>query len=169
VFSKGSDDATVTIVEFTDFECPFCERYYTDTYGQIISDYVDTGKVKYIYRDLPLPFHANAENAAVAVRCAAREGKFEEMHNMIFENQSSWAEEADANKTFVSYGTKLGIAAGTMQSCMSDESVLTEVQADNQLASTLGANGTPTFIVNGTLLVGAQPYAAFQAAIEAEL
>lgn len=163
---KGSENAPVTIVEFTDYQCPFCARSYEDTYLQIMSDYVDTGKVRYILRDLPLPFHPNAEDAAVAARCAGEQGKFFEMHGLIFEGQTDWEGLADAKSTFATYADQLGV---NIRSCQGDDSILTAVQDDLALANSVGATGTPTFFINGELLVGAQPYASFQQVIDEQL
>ncbi|NOZ81244.1 MAG: thioredoxin domain-containing protein [DPANN group archaeon] len=86
---KGSPDAKVTIVEFSDYQCPYCERFYSQTLGQIEKNYIDTGKVKLVYRDFPLSFHPHAEKAAEAAECAGEQGKYWEMHNKLFDNQES--------------------------------------------------------------------------------
>lgn len=166
-YAFGEDNAPVTIVEFTDYQCPFCQRAFQQTYPQLVSDYVDSGKARYLIRDLPLTgLHPNAEDAAVAARCAGKEGKYLEMHDMLFENQQAWEGLSDAAATFAQYGDSLGI---NIRSCQNDTSVLDAVQADEQLAASLGATGTPTFFINGQLLVGAQPYASFQQVIEEQL
>lgn len=163
---KGSESAPVTIVEFTDYQCPFCARSYEDIFSQIMSDYIDTGKVRYILRDLPLPFHPNAENAAIAVRCAGEQDKYFEMYGLIFEGQADWEGLADAKPTFATYGDQLGI---NIRPCQGDDSILTAVQDDLTLANSVGATGTPTFFINGEFLVGAQPYANFQRVIDEQL
>lgn len=168
-YSFGDENAPVVLVEYTDYQCPFCQRYVNDTYGKIKENYVDTGKVRYVVRDLPLPFHANAEGAAVAARCAASQGRYLEMHDKLFATQSEWEELADATKTFVGYAGELGMNTQTFASCMEDESVVDAVQADADLASELGATGTPTFAINGQLLVGAQPYVSFESLIDSLL
>jgi len=169
VYVYGEDSAPVTIVEFTDYECPFCARYIEDAYSDIKTNYIDTGKVRYIVRDLPLPFHANAELAAASARCAVNDGKYEAMHDMLFAKQAVWAAETDATETFVTYATGMGMNANSFRTCLTSDDVVAAVKADSALAATVGASGTPTFFVNGTALVGAQPYAAFEAMIEAEL
>lgn len=168
VFKLGEESAPIKMVEFTDYQCPFCSRYVSDTFDQIKSNYIDTGKVEYIVRDLPLSFHEHAELAAVAVRCAARDGKGAELHDKLFANQEDWSELADATDTFVSYAREVGVGS-SFASCLSDESVKAAVQADLDLATSVGANGTPTFFINGQMVVGAQPYAAFETVIEGML
>lgn len=157
-FAVGDENAPVTIVEFTDYQCPFCKRYFDDTYSTLISQYVDTGNARYVMRDLPLSFHPNAEPAAVAARCAGRSGKYLEMHDLLFETQDEWSSLSDATDKFIEYGNDLGV---DISSCMSDEDVIAAVRDDAALASTVGATGTPTFIINGEVLVGAQPTATF--------
>lgn len=88
--AQGKDNAKVTIVEFSDFQCPYCESFFTTTYAQIKKDYVDTGKVKVFYRHYPLPFHANAQIAAEAAECANEQGKFWDFHDILFKNQKQW-------------------------------------------------------------------------------
>lgn len=168
-YGFGEVEAPVKIVEFTDYECPFCARFVEQTYEQIKTKYVDSGKVRYIVRDLPLPFHQNAELAAVAARCAAKDGKYLEMHDKLFEMQEEWSQESSAESTFVSYAGELGLSTAGFESCLADEAVITKVQNDAELAAQIGASGTPTFIINGKLIVGAQPYNAFEAVIEDEL
>lgn len=165
-YAMGDENAPVTLVEFTDYQCPFCKRYYDQTYAQLVSDYVDSGQVRYLVRDLPLSFHPNAEPAAVAARCAGQQGKYIEMHDLLFQNQDEWSTLSDATDTFVGYGNQIGV---NISSCMNDESVVSAVREDATLASTVGATGTPTFIINGKILVGAQPTSSFVSLIEGEL
>ncbi len=87
----GSANATITLIEFTDYQCPFCSRHYNQTYNQIKKDYIDTGKVKFYLRDFPLNFHPNAQKAAEAARCAGDQGKYWEMHDELFSKQSEWS------------------------------------------------------------------------------
>ena len=161
---KGDKNAPVTIIEFSDFQCPFCGRFFTETLGQIQKNYIDTGKVKLVYRDLPLSFHPEAEPTAIAAECADEQGKFWEFRDVVFTNQdvlsdamrSRWAED-------------IGLDINKFKSCLADPKTKKEVQADNADATKYGASGTPTFFVNGIRLVGAQPYAAFEKLIEEEL
>ncbi|PJF38539.1 MAG: thioredoxin, partial [Phototrophicales bacterium] len=165
---KGNKDAKVVMVEFTDYECPFCARYFSDSYKSIVEKYVDTNKIAYINRDLPLSFHKSAESAALAARCAGDQGKYYEMHDLLFENQTEWTT-GDARDAFVKYAGDLGLNTAEFESCYDNGKFVEEIKADAALASSVGANGTPTFFINGEKLVGAQPIATFEQAIEAAL
>ncbi len=163
---KGKKDAPVTIVEFTDYQCPFCNRYVNEAYPEIIKNYVDKGKVRYILRNLPLPFHKYSKEAAIAAYCAGKQGKYWEMHDKLFSNQKEWETSSDAKKMFAKYGDQLGI---NIRSCQDDKGVKEAVGKDLELAKKIGADGTPTFFINGQKLVGAQPYSAFKSMIDEAL
>lgn len=165
---KGSRDAKVTIVEFSDYQCPFCARYISETFPQINEEYIDTGKVRYMLRDLPLPFHSNANVSAQAARCAGDQGKYWEMHDVLFEKQDEWSS-GDPKETFAKYAGDLGLNTSSFSGCLSDEKYKEEVDRDGSLAQGLGVRGTPGFFINGKLLIGAQPFSAFEQVIEAEL
>ncbi|MFC1654061.1 DsbA family protein [Patescibacteria group bacterium] len=167
-YAFGDENAPVTLVEFTDFECPFCKRYTDETFVQIVENYVDTGKVRYIMRDLPLSFHPNAKPAALAARCAGDQGKYKEMHSLLFENQDKWSV-GDSGEKFASYAVELGLNTTDFSSCVESDKFAEAIDADLELAAKVGASGTPSFFVNGTSLVGAQPYAAFEKLIEESL
>lgn len=162
----GEEDAPVTMVEFTDYQCPFCARYFEDTYGQVMENYVETGQVRYLTRDLPLSFHQNAEDAALAARCAGDQDAYMAMHDALFENQDGWSNASDPQEQFVSYAQELGLNTGSFTSCYENGTYTEAIQEDLALAREVGATGTPTFFINGTKLVGAQPYTAFEAEIE---
>ncbi|HLC89152.1 MAG TPA: thioredoxin domain-containing protein, partial [Candidatus Nanoarchaeia archaeon] len=109
---KGKEDAPVTIVEFSDYECPFCARFYTDTFGQLKAKYIDTGKVKFVYRDFPLSFHQNAQKAAEAAECAGEQNKYYEMHNKLFEGGVQGGTAA-----FKGYAQEIGLDTSKFNSC----------------------------------------------------
>lgn len=160
----GDADAKVTIVEFSDYECPFCGRYFTQTYPQLKKDYVDTGKVKIVFRDYPLPFHSNAQKAAEAAECADDQGKFWEMHNKLFSNQQA-LDVASLKK----YAGELALDQTKFDECLDSGKYESEVQNDLSQGGSYGVSGTPSFFVNGIMLVGAQPYSEFKKLIDAEL
>jgi protein-disulfide isomerase len=160
----GDPNAPVTIVEFSDFQCPFCARFYTDTYPSIKSQYVDTGKANIVYRHLPLPFHPEAQPAAEASMCAAEQGKFWEFHDKIFQNQAIMSA---AN--YKAWAAELGLNTGQFNSCVDSREYQDYVEADYAAASAAGVSGTPSFVINGELVVGAQPTAVFQQAIDSKL
>src|SRR5574341_1503271 len=171
---KGSEDAEVTIIEFSDFECPFCGRFYSQTLPQILRDYVDTGKVNLIFKDFPLPFHPSATKAAIAAECAKEQGKFWEMHDKIFDGQQSWANQGPSISVplFKQYAKDLGLNS-KFDSCLDSDKYAKEVQEDTAEAGSY-VSGTPSFFIGNqktgyTLLVGAQPFPAFQQAIEEKL
>jgi protein-disulfide isomerase len=161
---KGDPDAPVTIIEFSDFECPFCARFYTDTLGQIQSEYIDTGKVKLVYRDFPLSFHPNAQKAAEAAECAAEQGKFWEMHDLLFEQGVQ-----GGVTSFKSFASQLGLDTTAFNTCLDTNAMAAEVRADMADGTAAGIRGTPGFVVNGQVISGAQPFSVFQQAIEAQL
>ena len=161
---RGDKNAPVTMVEFSDYECPFCERHFTQTHPQIIKEYVDTGKVKIVFRDFPLPFHPNAQKAAEAAECAGEQDKYWEMHDKLFQNQSALG--IDKLKQ---YAKDLGLDASKFNQCLDSGAMASEVKKDAEDGSAVGINGTPGFIINGTLVSGAQPFSAFKTVIDAAL
>lgn len=169
----GKDNAPVTIVEFTDYQCPFCARHFTTAYKTIKEKYVDTGKVKIVLRDQALPFHANAKPAANAVRCAIQQnkGKLEAMHDELFAKQTEWSElSADqAAAKFGEYATAIGLNGNNLTACVKEGRFNKEVEADMALGSQVGASGTPTFFIEGKAVVGAQDISVFETEIEAAL
>jgi protein-disulfide isomerase len=167
--SWGDESAPVTMVEFTDYQCPFCARHFTDTAGLIDADYIDTGKVRYLVRDLPLPFHPNAQPAAEAARCAGDQGKYRAYHDLLFEKQDAWINLPDPATTLKGYASQLGLNAGEFATCYDSGKYAAAVEGDAALAAQVGATGTPTFIINGQVVVGAQAYAVFQSTIDEAL
>lgn len=177
----GDDDAPVTIVEFSDFQCPFCRSFYLGAYQQIKSEYVETGKVRLIYRDLPLSFHQDALPAALAAECARAQGGDEvyfAMHDKIFEGQNKLNQEQDPSRVLTveipdeslnQYATELGLDVSKFQSCVTNEEFKDEIAADQADAQKAGIDGTPGFIINGKVISGAQPFSTFQQVIEAAL
>lgn len=164
---QGNEDAPVTIVEFSDFECPFCGNFYRDSLPQIISEYIDTGKAKLYYRHLPLSFHPQARPAALASECANEQDSFWEYHDILFDNSSTIGTATTAK--YVEWAKDLGLNTSQFETCLTSEKYAENVDGDTAAAGAAGASGTPTFYINGQQLVGAQPFASFQAIIDAEL
>jgi protein-disulfide isomerase len=165
----GDPDAPVTIVEYTDYQCPFCARHAQQTFGQIADELIESGQVRYVFKALPLDqIHPQAALAAEAARCAGAQeaDKFVAMHDRLFEEQRSWSGQADAADLFVSYADDLGLDGGDFTACLESGQFQAAVQADALEARDLGFNGTPAFLINGQPLVGAQPYEVFEQAIE---
>lgn len=166
--SQGEETAPVILVEFTDYQCPFCKRAFEQTWPAILKDYIDTGKVRYLVRDLPLSIHPNAPAAALAARCAGEQGKYWPMHDAIFTNQDEWAN-GKVDELMKQYARAAGVNPSQFNGCYDGEKYKAVIEADAALAAQLGATGTPTFFINGRSLVGAQPIASFRAVIEEEL
>lgn len=161
--SFGSADAEITIIEFSDYECPYCRRWHQDTWPQIKEIYGD--KVRLIYRDFPLEsIHPNATPAAEAANCAGEQDRYEEFNEMLFTRDNPL--NAD---TFESYAVEVGLDLASFQQCVSERRYQDEVQADLAYASELGVRSTPTFFVNGLAVVGAQPFEVFQQIIDLEM
>jgi|SRR3989344_7285408 len=163
---EGSPDAPVTIVEFSDYECPFCGKFYTETYGQLKKDYIDTGKVKLVFRDFPLSFHPTAMPAALAAQCVYDASGndndvYFEYHNKLFENQQSLTDE-----NLKKWASDLGY---DISDCLDNKEFESEVNKDLADGQAYGVSGTPAFFVNGELIEGAVPYANFKQVIDAQL
>lgn len=165
----GDSDAPVTIVEFSDFQCPYCQRFYQNTMPQLISEYVDTGKVKIVYRDFPLGAHPQAPAAAQASECADDQDSYWDMHDMLFAKMSEWSGSPTAIDSFKAYASDLGLNTAKFNDCLDTEQYATEITDDLNAGRQAGVSGTPTFFINGRKLVGAQPFSAFQTIIEEEL
>ena len=167
----GDKDASVLMIEFSDYQCPFCRSFWRDTLPLIKSEYIDTGKVKFVYRDFPLNLHPGAMPAAQASECAEEQGKFWEMHDKIFieqEKQGSGTIQFGAND-LKRWAGELGLNAGEFNSCLDSGKYLEEVNKDLQDGQVSGVNGTPGFFINGRLVVGAQAFSVFKAIIDEEL
>ena len=164
----GRDDAPVTMVEFADYQCPFCRKFHSETFVQLKKNYIDTGKLRYISRDLPLEFHPNAPGAAVAARCAGEQHKFWEMRDLMMANS------AHLSLDFLTkYGAQINLEMTTFRACLNDNKYASAIQKDIADADALGIRGTPSFVVGrsgedrieGVRIVGAASYAAFETAI----
>jgi protein-disulfide isomerase len=169
--AMGKQDAPVTMIEFSDFQCPFCKRHFDDTFHQIEQEYVTTGKVRYVYKHYPLDFHENAKPAALASECANEQGKFWEYHDVLFEKQTEW-ETQDANATsFKRYATDLGLNADSFNSCLDSKKYEQKVEKELQEGSTYGVSGTPAFYIGNekqgyTQIEGAQPFSTIKRTID---
>ena len=160
----GPANAKVTIVEFSDFQCPFCERFFTYTYPLIKQKYGD--KVRFVFRNFPLTqIHPQAEISALAAECANEQGKFWEYHDMLFGNQQDLSHDA-----LIRYATQVKVGnVNQFQTCVDNKKYMSTIEADFNDGSGYSVSGTPTFFINGNMLVGAQPYDVFEKAIDQEL
>ncbi len=173
----GNPDAPITIVEFSDFQCPFCARFHTQTLPLIIEEYIEQGKVKLVFRDFPIQsIHPNALPASVAAECANEQNKFKEMHDVLFENQNEWnkLETVDALSLFNQYATEIKLDEEQFDSCLSSGKYIPEIKKDLDDGRDYGVSGTPGFFIgNDELgyveLKGAQPFESFKKIIDAQL
>jgi protein-disulfide isomerase len=168
-WALGAKDAKVMIEEFGDMQCPFCGSYFTDTFSKIFTDYISTGKVKYVFYNFPLSFHLESRNAAMAALCAGDQDKYWQMHAMILDKQSEWSTKDYDSKPFDGYAKSIGLNMDTFDSCMSTSKFSSQIDKDIAVADKKSVNGTPTFYVNGKVLEGAQPYEVFSAEIDSAL
>ena len=175
--SKGEPGAKLVVVEFSDFECPFCLEYFKTIYSQVIEGYVKTGKVRYVFADFPgESIHPHALKAAEAGRCGNEQGKFWEMHDQLFMHQRDLATTGIQDAAHAA-----GLNQAQFESCLNSGKYTPKIRAAEEATAKMGVNGTPAFLI-GTpdpadpskiklvrALVGAQPFAAFQQAIDSSL
>jgi protein-disulfide isomerase len=169
----GKKDAKVTLIEFSDFQCPFCGRHVRDTVPQLESEYIKTGKVKYVFKDFPLEsIHKNAFGAAEAAECAGDQGKYWEMHDKLFANQT-----ALTTDDLVKYAGELNLNKAKFEKCLSSGTFASKVRESVSEGQKAGVTGTPAFFLainegndssvkTSKRITGAQPYANFKAAID---
>ncbi len=167
----GSANAPVTLVEFSDFQCPYCQKFYNEAYAQIKTDYVDTGKVKIVFKHFPLNGHPFAQKASEAAECARTLGgdaKFWMLHDKMFDNQS-----AIDVPDLKNYAKEIGLNETQFNACLDNGDSAAKVLADYTSGTAIGVSGTPSFVIgsgeNGIPLAGALPFASFKSAIDAAL
>lgn len=167
----GNEKAEVTVIEFSDFECPFCRSFWRDTLPQLKKEYIDTGKIKFVYRDYPLSFHLGAVPAAEGAECARDQSKFWELHDKIFQEQDKQGQGTiQFTKTdVVKWAGQIGLNMTKFNQCLDSGEYKAEVEKDVADGTAVGVSGTPTTFINGRSLVGAQPYSSFKAIIDEEL
>lgn len=165
----GDPNAKITMVEFTDYQCPFCSKYSTATFLQIKKEYIDTGKVFYAFKDFPLGFHPHAAVASEVANCAGDQDKYLEMHDKIFIGQGDWSGEESVRDIFIGYAKKIGLDTKEFISCLDSGKYVEEIKEDIQQSVSVGVRGTPSFLINGNLFVGAQPFDSFKQAIDSQL
>ncbi|AJM91591.1 DsbA family protein [Nitrosopumilus piranensis] len=174
---KGNPDAPITIIEFSDFQCPFCAKFHETTLPQLEQNYIQTGKVNFVYRDFPIQgIHPNAAPAALASECADDQGRFWEMHDMIFEGQQVWKDLPISQSValYKQYALELGLDSSEFDSCLESGKHIEEIQNDLNDGRMYGVSGTPGFFVGNTdigftPITGAQPYSTFQRVIDSQL
>lgn len=167
----GSGDAPLTLIEFSDYQCPFCARFAEDQMVRLKRDFIDTGKVKFVYRDFPLPSHQNAMIAAQAAHCADDQGKYWEMNEALFANQRDLA-----NINVIA--AKVGLNILDLNSCINAEKYTKDIRYSLSEGREIGVSGTPSFVlgksafngvIKGDIIVGAEPYEILKERIESML
>lgn len=168
---KGRADARLTLIEFSDFQCPYCARFYSETLPLIEKEFIQTGKVRMVYRDFPLAqVHPEAQKAAEAAQCAGEQGKYWQMHDKLFDNQK-----ALGLARIKKYARELGLSGNRFDECLDSDRYREEVQKDLRDGQAAGVQGTPSFFlgrtqqgknINGIIIRGARPYIAFKQAFE---
>lgn len=169
---KGSPDAPVTIIEYSEYQCPFCARFMQETLPLIEENYIATGKVRLIFRNFPV--HQQAVVAAGAAICAQKEDKFWQMHDTLFAQQSEWSGNPDFIALLEGYAQDIGLDVEQFTSCLIPEEGeepewFAKLKRDFEAGQEAGVQGTPSFLINDQLVVGAQPFEEFQKIIEQEL
>jgi protein-disulfide isomerase len=160
--AQGPTDAKVTMVEFVDFECPFCGRFARDTLPRLRREYGD--RIRYVSRQFPLDIHPDAPGAARAAVCAQEQGRYWKLHDLLFAHQ-----EALGKRDLARYAREAGLDMGRYASCVGSAAARAVVEHDLADGRSYGVTGTPAFFINGRLISGAQPYSQFKAALDAAL
>lgn len=178
--AMGDPNAPVKIVEYSDFQCPYCKRFSEDTQGLIIENYVKAGKVYFIYRSMgnwvsdninqsANTLNTESQDAAHASYCAGDENKYWEYHDMLFANWNGENQGAFSRKRLDAFAETLALDTAAFKACMDSDKYMDQVKQDSVDGLQAGVNGTPSFVINGKLVEGAQPFSVFQQEIEAAL
>jgi protein-disulfide isomerase len=168
-YSLGRADAPLTMVEFTDYQCPYCRAFQAQTFAELKKNYIDTGKLRFIVRDLPLEFHSSARPAAEAAHCAAEQGKFWEMHHALLTGSDPLPGGGIDKRA-----TAVGLDLTRLHACMSAARYESAIAHNSASADSIGIHGTPAFVIGrathgvleGALAQGAFPYAEFDGALQ---
>lgn len=163
-YSLGRSDAALTLVEFTDYQCPFCRQFHETTFQQLKKNYIDTGRLRFVSRDLPLEFHNNASKAAQAARCAGEQGKFWQMRDVLIANPANLDRDA-----IMTYAQQLTLDMSRFRQCLDSGKYFSQIQREIADAGSAGISQTPTFVlgkssegtIEGIRIVGAEPYGTF--------
>jgi protein-disulfide isomerase len=166
---EGSASAPVWVIEVSDFQCPYCRQFHDDSYGELKRAYVDSGKVRLAYVNFPLSMHSNAFAASESAMCAGAQNKFWEMHDALFTTQRSWENLPAPQKMFDSLAVAQGVDLPAFQKCVSGHLTKPMIEADIDRATKQGVESTPTFLIGGMMVTGAQPLANFRRAIDSAL
>jgi len=171
----GNPNAKVTVIEFSDLQCPFCRKFWTESYSQLKTDFIDTGKIKYVFRDFPLNFHPSAIPSGIAANCVREQlgnEAYFKFHDIAFSEQNKGGQGTIqfGETEILDWVSQVGgVDMAKFNICVKDPAQEAEIQNDFKDGSAAGVSGTPSFFINGKLIVGAQPYSKLKAEIEAAL
>jgi protein-disulfide isomerase len=161
--SKGAASAPVTVYEMSDFQCPYCRQHALEVFPALEKEYVQTGKVRWIYINFPLvSIHANALPAAELAMCASRMGRFWPVHDLLFQHQETWAPLKEPGPFLLSLADSAQLPRPAVVKCLQSETVRAEIQSEAEGSQRAGAASTPTFYIEGGLLAGARPAALWR-------
>jgi len=160
--TRGRATAPVTVYEMSDFECPWCGKFARETLPTIDSEYVATGKVRFVFINFPLPMHANAEPAAELAMCAARQDKFWPVHDLLFRTQDRWSDLTNPSTFFLGLADSAGVDRDRLVRCLDSHATRDAIESDARAAVRTGAHSTPTFYIEGGLMAGAQPISVWR-------
>lgn len=164
-YMLGKKDAPLQLVEYSDYQCPYCKSFFSEALKQIHDAYVKTNQLNFTYRDLPLSFHPNALPAALAAQCAGEQNKYFQMHDLLFTFHEDWVDQRDVSLIFNKFSDVLNLKGRDFKTCYESKKYVSQIQKSLQLAKTDGASGTPYFLINGTPFPGgAVPFQYFQEA-----
>ena len=166
---QGSPTAPIWVIEVSDFQCPYCKQWHDETYKKVRDEYVSTGKVRLAFVNFPLAQHAHARPAAEAAMCAGAQGKFWEMHDVLFASQENWEKLPSSAAYFESLARSTGVDLPRWRACVQSGKMRAWIQADHDRAEAAGAASTPSFIIGDKILVGAQPIENLRSAIDSAL
>lgn len=161
-YAKGSEDAPVIVVEFSDFGCPYCARFALETLPAVEREFIESGQVRWQYVPAVLGSFPNGVQAAITAECAADQGRFWEMHDLLYERQMEWRSGAEAAPLFGSYARLVGLDLEQFAACYAENRPAARLEANGRAAAALGVTGTPSFYVNGRPVQGAVPLEQFR-------
>jgi protein-disulfide isomerase len=165
--SKGRPDAPVTVYEMSDFQCPYCRTFALTTLPLLEREYVASGKVRWVFINLPLSqVHPHAVAAAEVAMCAARQNRFWPMHDLLYQRQERWAHQIEPGPYLLALGDSAGLDRARLAPCVTSGAARAEIRADSARAARAGAHSTPTFYIEGGLLEGARPVELFRAVLD---
>jgi protein-disulfide isomerase len=165
--AKGSPTAPITVYEMSDFQCPYCRRFALETFPAIEKEYIVTGKVRWVFVNFPITsLHANAVGAAGTALCAARQGAFWPVHDLLYTYQDTWAPLKEPGPFFLSLADSAGISKPKLLECVKARATTSEIRSEAEGAERAGAGSTPSFYIEGGLLSGAHPLPVFRQVLD---